>query len=435
MYTSDSLETILSSLSVRVIEVISDGNSLQHLYYLLEFLAAWKERPLSTWMAYQWCSAISEAAVKLGGREIPIIEPRPPLDELPASAPPIYPHQPPPLLPRFALQFRLGQQGLVFGAGSDHIPVFVEDEFSKVGPGCDPVHSGDTSYRTPGGSLEGPTPIQYAHLLSITLEIGFRQTPYRSLALFLDHTPHHDWMFETAFSSRDDEVIADALYACTVNRYKIPSGSFARYFSKCVWRDTPFSPRLRRASIYAIQHMWPVGPKMLVFEALDRLKVGMDDVEGHEEPWGSLLVDVVCFSTGLESVSSYYWDLLDKLAPFLALSINFGPRGMEVMRLLEEAEDLEKLETWVVVAWGAESLELVTDDVRRVTLNLLLQRPSTLPRFEGLPKMPIPEIPRAREIREELRRICNQARVEQSHLEPPPPYVSVRPARHLFVNI
>lgn len=96
--------------------------------------------------------------------------------------------------------------------------------------------------------------------------------------------------------------------------------------------------------------------------------------------------------------------------------------------MLEEAEDLEKLETWVVVAWGAESLELVTEDVRRVTLNLLLRQPSTLPRLEGLLKMPIPEMPWAREIREELRRICNQARAELSPLEPPPPYVSVRPA-------
>ena len=40
----DSLEVILSHLSTRVMDVIRDGKQLQHLYFLLEFLVAWKER-------------------------------------------------------------------------------------------------------------------------------------------------------------------------------------------------------------------------------------------------------------------------------------------------------------------------------------------------------------------------------------------------------
>ena len=68
---------------MRVMKVISDGNLVQHLYFLLEFLAAWEKRPLClTQMAYEWCSAISEVAGKLGQGEIPIIEPRPRLNEL-----------------------------------------------------------------------------------------------------------------------------------------------------------------------------------------------------------------------------------------------------------------------------------------------------------------------------------------------------------------
>ena len=64
---SDSLENILSSLSQRVIEVIADGNHFKVLDYLMDFLAEWKERPtLLIPMAYQWCSAISESAERLG---------------------------------------------------------------------------------------------------------------------------------------------------------------------------------------------------------------------------------------------------------------------------------------------------------------------------------------------------------------------------------
>jgi len=42
-------------------EVITDGDKRQHLYFLLEFLAAWEKQPMClTPMAYQWCSAFSE---------------------------------------------------------------------------------------------------------------------------------------------------------------------------------------------------------------------------------------------------------------------------------------------------------------------------------------------------------------------------------------
>jgi hypothetical protein len=69
VYASDSLETILSHLSIRVMNVIADGSYLHHLNYLLEFLAAWEKRPAYlTPMAYQWCSAIS-ASLRRRGRK------------------------------------------------------------------------------------------------------------------------------------------------------------------------------------------------------------------------------------------------------------------------------------------------------------------------------------------------------------------------------
>ena len=225
-------------------KALSDGNLVQHLYFLLEFLAAWEKRPrYLTGMAYKWCSTISEVAGKLGQAEIPIIEPRSPLNELASRLSTQHVSS---LSHGFSLQFRLGQQGLVFDQRFFYFPLFVEREFSKVGPGCDPVHLGDTSHHTLEDSREGPTPIHYAHLLSITLQIGFRLEPSRGmLSHDREHTPDHDWMFETAFSSRDDEVVADAIHAYVANRYRTPYDLFARHFSKRVGSDTPFSPRLR----------------------------------------------------------------------------------------------------------------------------------------------------------------------------------------------
>jgi len=61
VYTSDSLEIILSHLSTSVMSAIVDGDALQHLNFLLEFLAAWSKCPTClTPMAYEWCSAISD---------------------------------------------------------------------------------------------------------------------------------------------------------------------------------------------------------------------------------------------------------------------------------------------------------------------------------------------------------------------------------------
>ena len=78
VHASDSLETILSHLSARVMTSIADGSCLHHLNYLLEFLAAWEKRPAYlTPMTYQWCSAISEAAGRLGLSGIPIGLPGP----------------------------------------------------------------------------------------------------------------------------------------------------------------------------------------------------------------------------------------------------------------------------------------------------------------------------------------------------------------------
>jgi hypothetical protein len=60
-------------------------------------------------------------------------------------------------------------------------------------------------------------------------------------------------VFELAFSSSDDEVIADAVSVWIVGGDPAPPGSFAGYFAKRMERSRSFSPRLRQVTIRAIE--------------------------------------------------------------------------------------------------------------------------------------------------------------------------------------
>ena len=389
MYASDSLGAILSHLSITVMSGIADRSCLHQLNYLLEFLAAWENRPAyMTPMAYRWCSAISEAAGRLDASEITI--------ELSNTQQHILQYQ-----------LRLQPQDL-----SDWFWE-AEGEFSKDGPGHDPVRLDATSHH----SHRCPrrlTPPMYAHLLFITLEIGFRRD--RSVRR-LDHTSHHKWVFETAFTSDDDEVIADAMQAWIVDDDSTPPGSCARYLTKRVESDKPFSPRLRQASIRAIERIWcnELGVSRLdTIRWLNCLDVDVDDIMGGDN-WITLLGDVIYSPIGLESLSSHYWQLLDKLVASVP-PLSIISHDIEVMRTLEEAEDWEKLEVWMVLIWTflpRSALQIkvpgLTGDIERATLKLLLQRPSALPRFEGLSGGPGPTIDEG--YKDKLRQICDQARV------------------------
>jgi hypothetical protein len=269
----------------------------------------------------------------------------------------------------------------------------------------------------------------------VILEIGFRLVgPGNDRpALRLNHTSHHGRVFELAFSSSDDEVIADAVSVWIVGGYLAPPGSFAGYFAKCMERSEPFSQRLRQVTIRAIGSIRYNALKVSGLETirlLNHLNINADDMV-NKFLWVWLLAGVICLPAGLESLSPHYWCLLDKLS----LGISFygipGLRGAELMRSLEEAEDWERLEVWMVVVWQSlddDELASTTEDVERVTLKLLSRRPSALLRFETLCEQgalynshkPI------------LRRICDQAQAEQPPSESPSsPYVSSRPAPHL----
>jgi len=241
--------------------IIPDGDSLQHLKYLLEFLAAWEKRPVClTPMAYQWCSTISEAARRPGPSEPP--------DNI--------------------QQFRLRPRDLATGGLAHFLARDVEHGFSEVGPGCDPIRLGDASHRARRNS-QALILSYHAHFISVTLEIAFHLVApgHDQPALHLDHTSHHKWVFETAFSSHDDEVITDAVSAWIMDCDLAPPGSCARYFASRVERDTPFSPRLRWMTLRAIERIEPGELKVSGLEIvrlLNHLNIDMDEVEqGHQQ--------------------------------------------------------------------------------------------------------------------------------------------------------
>ena len=351
--TSKSLETILRHLSTRVINAFTDGVCLRELDYLLEFLAMWKERPLClTPIAYQWCSAISEAAGRYGRG--PSTNRRTVLQKL-------RPKPGGPALYEFSNELRL-----------------IEEEFSEVGRRCNSLRL-DVTSRSAHGRPQDPAPDPY-DLLPVVLEIGFRlaTTGRDQPAPRLIHTSHHDRMFEIAFSSNDDRVIVDAMSVWTVGGDWAPPGSCVRYLAKRVERDTPFSPRLRRESINAIERIQSSelevsGPETI--RLLNRLDVGVGDMV-DKGVWMRLLIEAICLPAVVESLSSYYWRLLGELVLGKNVRgcnpVNRGSRNVQVMKSLEQAEGWEELEVWIMVMW--QSLDdcttppSIVEDVGQATL-------------------------------------------------------------------
>jgi len=381
---------------------IADGSCLHHLNYLLEFLAAWEKRPgYLTPMAYQWCSALSEAAGRLGPSEILISLPRT-------------------LQVLLQRRLRLQPRDLSTGELADNLPRIAERGFSEVGLCRGPVRLDVTSHHTPGRPRYLTPPI-YPYLLSITLEIGFRHC---QSALHLDHTSHHEWVFETAFSSDDDEIIADAVWVWVTDEECTPPGSCAHYISKRVERDTPLSPGLQRASIHAIERIWPNELEVSGLETvrwLNRLDIGADDI-GDGFRWIELLTDVIRSPMGLESLSSSRWWLLGDLVMDSERRLVLDPLDLEVMSTLEEAEDWEKLEVWMVVVWAFSPRSRIPEsieDIERATLKLFSRRSSALLRFEGLCEARRPGLTIRRGYKDKLRQICDQVRVGQSPPEGP----------------
>jgi hypothetical protein len=397
-------------------DAIDDGICVQHLDFLLKFLVAWEKRPMYlTPMTYRWCSTISEAAGRLGVGEPPVGQPpKEPLRSLPGQ-------------PSLRIDFRLRLRRQVLAPYPNPLRI-AEEGFSAVGPGCNPVRIDNTSDHT-HICPQDLIPIHYARLLPMILEIGFRLAGpgHGGSAL---HTFHREWTFKGAFSNEDDESIADAATVWIIGGDQPPPGSFVCYFAKRMEKSTPFSPRLRQVAIRVIERFWRSeleASELEIVRLLNRLDVDVDDmVEKH--PWVELLVRVIRLSAVPESLSSHYWRLLEKLAQVKYCTLILTPRDVEVMRSLEKVEGWERLEDWTTVVWLSSPQANLREDVKQVTLKLLMQRPSALARFENLCRTGRLYFP----CEAKLQQICNQARAEQLPLEfLLLPYVSAGP--HLSV--
>lgn len=356
--------------------VIADGNCFQHLDYLLVFLAGWKERPaFLTQMVSQWYSAIDMAGGRLGLSER-------------SGWRQFQLHLQLQIQLRLQSQFR--PEDPVFDTVWNYLSENSETGLSEVGPGCDPIR--DASYPT-HGSPQSPVSGARSDLFLKTIEIGFglatpgvnQSTPHS------DRSSHHEWMFKTAFSSDDDEVIADAMCAWVVGD---DPTSCVRHLTERMGRNTDFSARLRKLSILAIENTWRrelEEAKLETIHLLESLNVDVGDM-GDKGKWTSLLRDVVHLAEGREHLSLRYWVLLEKLVLAGGFEISSTSDDIGVIGSLKGSNDWEKLEVWMVIVWRIlperstyRSTGLV-DAAKGATRELLSQKPSALERLENLCK-------------------------------------------------
>ena len=252
------------------------------------------------------------------------------------------------------------------------------------------------------------------------LAIGFRQVDpdRRGSAVRLNHALQCGQMFEAVFSSDDDETIADAVCIWIVDSVGIPPGSFARYLARRLERTDPLSPRLRRMSIRAIECIGRDELEVSGLETirlLNRLKADVDSIV-DEPRWAEALISAIRSPAGMGTLSSHCWRLLGNLVLVILLPGSFAPRDVEVMKALEEAGDWETLEVWMAVIWRGGPTPKSTEDVERMTLELLSQRPSALLMFENSYKENKVWKPNLKI----LQRICDKARAERSPSKCPP---------------
>jgi hypothetical protein len=269
----------------------------------------------------------------------------------------------------------------------------------------------------------------YAHILSLSLAVGFRHIRYQySQPTRLFDTPHDEWMLDTVFTRGDDDAIADAVCVEIVDIFATQFGSWSRRLIKLTERDRPLSPRLRWTILHFI---WQLGYDALCVAELEfvcllnNLKVSVGEAGDAGQAWMQLLIYVLLTPTGQERLSSHYWLLLGNLVSVVRGTGVLVDGRTEAMKSLEEAQDWEKLETWMLVVWKSRhpGCPAPIQDIERATLTLFRQRPSAIPRFEGLLKnctqfTPNPRYyyPLFNAYKDMLQQVCDQARVEQLRL-------------------
>ena len=361
-------------------------------------------------MVCQWCSTISEAVGRLRPGETQI--------ELPYYLEPSAIHN----------RFRQQDIGSCWTCSN-----FATTLFSAVG-----------SDRDPGGSDATRSQVQhslpqylYEYLLSIMLEVGFRLAGIGAGFEGIDpnNTPHHKWIFETAFSSDDDKVVADAVRMWIATTSRTPLGQFAHHFTKRLERGRPLSEGLRQLIMDVVERIWDNEPWESGPETVRLLNCLGADLDGLQERTRAyLLSHVMCGPGGLE-LSLHYWRLVDRVADGETY-LGIDSSDWDIMRALREVEEWEKLELWMSAMWKqlllcSEPESAIPEDIRQVTLELLSQRPLALLKFKNI--CGVESSDREEESnynpKRVLQDICKRARAENPPSEDSPglPYVSLQP--------
>jgi hypothetical protein len=265
--------------------------------------------------------------------------------------------------------------------------------------------------------------------LSKSLAIAFRRTDliHVQSRVRLSHTNHHEWMLDDIFTRADDGEIADAVCVWIVDREATPYGSCTRRLLKLTGRGRPFSPRLRSTIVCAVRRLWDWELKAAELEfvrLLNDLEVSVDEMGNAKRIWVGLLIGVLCSPMGQERLSSHYWRLLGNLVSVNPSTRSHGDRQTEIMKSLEESQDWDKLETWMLVVWTCNYSPdpAPIQDIEWATLTLFRRRPSTILRFKdlyGKRKLFCFYHSPFNKYEGEFRRICDQVQAEQPRLESP----------------
>jgi hypothetical protein len=271
----------------------------------------------------------------------------------------------------------------------------------------------------------------YRIILSFSLAVAFSHIDSKHVFLpgHLSHTPHDEWMLDIIFTRGDDDAIAHAVYVGIVDPCATPSGSCTRRLLKLTERGRPFSPRLRRTILHFIQR-WGIyeleaaEPEFVYL--LNNLEVIVDKADDAGSKWIDLLICVLLTPMGQGHLSSHYWLLLGDLILASPKTLPAKVGQTELMKSLEEAQDWEKLETWMLVVWcsnfGFGFGPIPVQDIEQATLTLFRQRPSAIPKLENLLEdrtdwtFSPPIFTTHKDV---LRRVCNEARAGQSPLGSP----------------
>jgi len=278
------------------------------------------------------------------------------------------------------------------------------------------------------------------------LEISVRgldpeyQWPNRQL-----YTKHYPHMADIVSHSGGDETIADLLQAWIILCESGISSELLKLWAAHLMRlghvaSTP--QRLRQLAIQSIMYLsFRLGPDL--FEPagvegfvmlLDRLVININDIPDvyNQRRLLERILQVVQSPEGQRSLSYQYWELIPELVPGSALygsshdewlctlppfenlspgSINYEA---QVMVSLEGEQEWDKLECWMGFVWFTLHPETdpIPEDLERVMLSLLRQRPSAAEKLEQrLQRAALRDTP---ERLEYLRRVCERADLEEA---------------------